>query len=230
MDVNPLIVNIENSNLLEYGNLESSRFEFFPLIYEAAEAMIASEQAVRRSGLERLIELQVGRVSPLVGYLLATRLMEPDLELRVQIVKALAGILEVDDQGQLPATAVYTSVVHYLAGMRTRTIFALLQAAAFDSSIEPMVAKLLSHCSFAGTHLAEIITDRNAPLEIRKESVHFIGRIGYLDALPTLERQASRLESRRNGKNGFKGENQDGDNEATLLASIKEALETLRSP
>jgi hypothetical protein len=230
MDVNPLFVNIENTDLLELHNLDSSRFEFLPLIFDAAEAMISNDRAVRWSGMERLIEMQAGRVSPLVGYLLATRLEEPDLELRVQIIKALAGILDKDDQGQLPKTTVYQSVVGFMAGIRTRTVFAILKAVDFDASIEPMAAKLLSNCSFAGTHLADIMANRNTPMAIRKQAIHFIGRIGYLDALASMERQATRIESRRNGNNGYLGDNSDGDDEAELLASIKDALEKLRLP
>jgi len=230
MDVNPLLINIKNTDLLELHNLDSSRFEFLPLIYDAAEAVISSDRAIRWSGVERLTEMQAGRLSPLVGYLLATRLDEPDLELRVQIIKALAVLLEKDDQGQLPKSAVYQSVVGFMAGIRTRTVFSLLQAVDFDPSIEPMAAKLLGNCSFAGTHLAEIMANRNAPVAIRIQAVHFIGRIGYLDALASLERQVTRMESRRNGNNGMLGDNLDGDDEADLLASMKEALETLRLP
>jgi len=229
MDVNPLFVNIENTDLLELENIDSSRFEFLPLIYDAAEAMVSNDRAIRWSGVQRMIEIQAGRVSPLVGYLFTTRLEEPDLELRVQIIKALVGMLEKDDQGQLPKTAVYQSVAGSLAGIRTRTVFSILQAVDFDPSVEPMAVKLLSYCSFAGTHLADIMANRNAPARIRKQAVHFIGRIGYLDALASLERLENRIETRRNG-NGLVNDNLDEDEVADLLTSIKQALETLRSP
>jgi hypothetical protein len=230
MDVNPMFVNVEDTDLLELENLDSGRFEFLPLIYDAAEAMISADRMVRWSGVERLIELQAGRVSPLVGYLLATRLEEPDLELRAMVVKALARILDKDDQGHLPKTAVYQSVVGFMSRIRTRTVFSILQAVDFDPSIEPMAVKLLSNCSFAGTHLADIMANRNAPMAIRKQAVHFIGRIGYLDALASLERQATRMESRRIGNNGFSSDNSDGDDEADLLAVMKETLDMLRMP
>jgi hypothetical protein len=230
MDVNPMFVKIEDTDLLELQDLDSGRFEFLPLIYDAAEALVSADRRVRLSGMERLIELQAGRVSPLVGYLLATCLEEPDLELRARAVKALAGILDKDEHGHLPKTAVYQSVVGFLSRMRTRTVFSILQAVDFDPSIEAMALELLSNCSFAGTHLADIMANRNAPMGIRKQAVHFIGRIGYLDALSSLERQATRMESRRIGNNGFSSDNSDGDDEADLLAVIKETLDILRLP
>jgi hypothetical protein len=51
--------------------------------------------------------------------------------------------------------------------------------------------------------------------------------MGYLDALPVLERLASRLEARCNGRSEL-GES-DGD-EAALLCLIQSSLELLRAP
>jgi hypothetical protein len=51
--------------------------------------------------------------------------------------------------------------------------------------------------------------------------------MGYLDALPTLERMASKLESRHNGRSVL---DEMDDDEAELLAVIRSSLELLRAP
>ncbi len=102
--------------------------------------------------------------------------------------------------------------------MRTRQIFALLQVIEFDKSAEEAVSSLLSYCSFAGGHLAQILSNRTAPLSIRRQAAHFIGRIGYLDALPALERLASRLESRRD------------DEDVGILLGLQETIKLLYTP
>lgn len=105
-----------------------------------------------------------------------------------------------------------------LAGMRTRQIFALLQVIEFDKSADEAVSSLLGYCSFAGGHLAQILGNRTAPLSIRRQAAHCIGRIGYLDALPALERLVSRLESRRD------------EEDAGILLGLQETIKLLYTP
>jgi hypothetical protein len=229
MEVNP-ITNVQSSDLLELKDSTSSGFEFLPAIWDATAALISPELERRFSGLKRLEEFNAVHRHPLVSYLLATRIGEPDIELRTRVIKALASVFSMDGEERTSSEVVQLHLRNILAGMRTRQIFALLQVADFDPSAEPVVAALLSYCSFAGGHLAEILLNRHAPLNIRKRAVHFIGRIGFLDALPCLERLETRLESRLNGKQCAPDNRIDESEETSLLPLIQDALAFLQAP
>jgi len=54
--------------------------ELFPAIWNAAEDLANMVPAVRRLALECLENTGAARISPLVSYLIATRLCDPDLE------------------------------------------------------------------------------------------------------------------------------------------------------
>jgi len=230
MDVDPFVVNVNNSNLLEVRELHSGGFEFFSMAWDAAEALTSPDLETRRLGLEQLVEMRAARVSPLIAYLLVTRLTEPDSALRAQVTKAVADVFSPDEEGQYVPEAVRERMKLYLAGMRTRPIFALLQTVEQDPSVEAEVVTLFKHCSYAGAHLSEILMDRSAPLSIRKLAVQFIGRVGYLDGLPALERLSSRLESRKNGSNDLAGDKAEANDVTSLLPLIEEALNFLRAP
>jgi hypothetical protein len=177
--------------------------------------------------LKQLVDQDAVRHHPLVAYLLITRLAEPDIALRAHIVDALADVVVPNGHGEPAHALSFPTLTTHLTGMRTRQIYALLQVVDFDKSNEPRVAGLLDHCSFAGGHLADILTCRTVPLSLRKQAAYFIGRMGYLDALPTLERMASKLESRHNGRSVL---DEMDDDEAELLAVIRSSLELLRAP
>ena len=217
MDANPLIVKSEKTQLLELGERHLNRIETLTAIWEATEALTSSDLLNRIMGLKRLVESSAVQEYSLVAYVLATRIVEPDIELRARIVSALAEVVSID-QSTLRNSGVYKTITSYLAGLRTRQIFALLQVVEFDRSKEESTAELLSYCSFAGEHLGQILTNRQASISIRRQAAKFIGKIGYLDALPTLERMVSRLEDRRE------------EDDSPLYPTLLEAIQLLRSP
>lgn len=219
-------------------------------LWQAAEALASHDVLTRSEGLAQLVKSDAVRRSPLVAYLVATRLADPDIALRTRVVQVLADTLvlsqvtypEAGDASAQPVSgAVQRSLVSYLGELRTRQIYALLQVVDFDRSCEPLVSCLLSYCSFAGEHLAEILADRNAPLSMRKQAAYTIGVIGYLDALPHLNRLAARLEVRWKDRVGGNGGNGSGleelepvpldeNDEASLLPVIQSSLHLLNAP
>jgi hypothetical protein len=222
MDTDPIIVNIEQPDLIELNPSNSNKAEVLPVIWEALESLTSPELMNRITGLRRIIKLDAASQYPLVVYVLMTRITEPDIELRTRIVQLLGSLLDLDvrspKKAALSLEAVKKTLTTSLAGIRTRQILALLQVIEFDKSAEEAVSSLLSYCSFAGGHLAQILSNRIAPLSIRRQAAHFIGRIGYLDALPALERLASRLESRRDQE------------DAGILLGLQETIKLLYTP
>lgn len=192
-------------------------------LWESAEAISSPELNERKRGFERLIELDVISRSPLIAYLLATRIVEPDLTLRAYIVRVLAGILKTDSPDNLSPEIVRYTLVNYLSQIDLREILALLQLAEIDPYAEEQIVHLLSTCSCAGEHLINIANNRETSLPIRKLSIKFIGKVGYLEALPDLLRLETRLKTKAKS-------NHNEDSQTSLLPLIIESLTLLRAP
>lgn len=212
-DVSP-----EQSEQLTLDESDPGRLELMSVIWEAAESLTSTDTINRVNGLERLIEYDAIRQLPLVAYILVTRLEEPDIELRTKIVRYLGNLINSDSFTSGQTQKVQTTLMTTLASMRTRQVFALLQVSEYDKTAEASVMDLLSCCSYAGSHLSEILSNRELPREIRKQAAFYIGQIGYLDALPVLERMANRLQTR--------GDEQ----EALILPVLQDAVLLLTAP
>ncbi len=229
MDLDTLYLTPVQPTFLEVIETSSGLLELFPAVWSAAEGLTSPDVHVRSAALTRLVELGAPRLSPLISYLLATRILEPDLELRCRIVRVLGELLIADGSGRQVHDAVRRHLIGYLAQMRTRPIFSLLQAGLADPELENHITHLLNNCPHASTHLAEIFSERGISLDIRQQAVHFVGLAGFLEALPALERLASRLEARRNGQQSMPfAPPPTTQDESKLLREINQTLMMLR--
>jgi hypothetical protein len=197
--------------------------------WAALEAFNAPEIETRQYGFERLVQLDVIRKSPLATYILATRILEPEIQLRLPIVRCLAGLISPAPGDPPVAGAVISYLQSYLSQMRTRPIFSLLQVAEFDPEACESVAALLKACSFAGNQLAQIITNHALPVPIRRQAVSFTSQPGFLAAIPALERMVRRIEARYSPGESFLSIPPEQDDEASLLPYMREALDALRA-
>ncbi len=222
MDIDPVIVGVNQSNTIALQEAQTSGLEAYSEIWQSAQDLVHPDVRVRRAGFARLVDMQAARYYPLAAYLLTTRITEPDIQLRSSIVREIAAVFAPDLDGMLPPDEVRNFLVSALAQMRKRPIYALLQVSSADPQMYPQVVRLIGKCSFAGTQLADILADRQAPMGIRHLAVRLIGDIGYLSAKPLLERQAARLENRQNGQNGCIQPGEIG-----LIPAITEALNKL---
>jgi hypothetical protein len=238
MDDDPYpTINIPHKALISFGepcgakivgaNVGGNTVEKTSVVWGAAEALTSPDLETRQAGLEELVSQDAVRQHPLVAYLLISKLVEPDIALRAHIVDALSDVVIPNGHGEPALAPSYNTLATHLTGMRTRQIYALLQVVDYDKSNEDKVIGLLDHCSFAGGHLSCILATRTVPVHMRKWAAYFIGQMGYLDAMPILERLAARLETRQNGRSELGGMDED---EADLLSSIRSALELLRAP
>lgn len=229
-EFDPLFVNLEQLALFEWGESTSAAIELFPAVWSALEALVSTEPEARKTGLEKLEELNAARFSPLVAYVLVTRIAEPELELRAGVVRILSQVLLADQQGKLAPEPVRSLVKTHLALMRTRQVYSLLQLAVHDASMEAPAARLLNACVYAGNHLGEILADREMPLTVRIAAVKMIGLVGYVDAIPVLERILARLESRLNGQSSMPFATPAEGNESALVSALQSTLKILRLP
>jgi hypothetical protein len=196
----------------------------------AMENLTAPEASTRHLALDKLLELSAPRFSAVVAYLLVTRITDPDLSLRRRVVEALGAVLAPDSEGFPAPEDVRISLHHYLSQMRTRQVFAILQVAAPEEDIMERVARLLDACPFAGNHLLDILNDQKAPLEIRKMAAAMLGRVGFLDALSSLEKLQIRLEAKINGQRTMPFAPTDHSDEAELLSPVQASISILRAP
>ncbi len=230
MTLEPASANLLQLTLFDIQDTNSTAFELFPKVWAAAEALADSQGEVRLSGLACLEELKAARYSPLISYLLFNLLTDPDLCIRVRVIRLLAEALNSDAEGQFALENVRQVLLYHLGHIRKGQIYALLEAAVADASVEPAIAHLLKNNCLAGDDLAEILSDRKTPLAIRERAASFIGRVGFVDATPSVERLVARLELRANGQQAFSFNQADMLDETYLLPGLKELLSTLQAP
>jgi hypothetical protein len=230
MDTDPLRLETIQPQLFVYGEASEGTLELFPTVWGACEELIAPDVASRRRGMEKLIEIKAPRLSSLVTYLFATRMGEPDLELRKQVVVALADVLVLDQNGLAAPENVRRTLAACLNKMTSATIQYLLEAGAADPELEERLAVLFNACPEAGMPLSEILSERKNALDIRLQAARLIRLVGYLDTIGDLERLEIRLESRIAGQQVMPFAPPAMQEEQALLGEIRSALLALREP
>ena len=230
MELDELFLKPSQPTLFDLGETSQGPLELFPAIWHLSEGMISSDVAVRRTAIKQMVETDAARLLSLVAYLLTTRIIEPDTGIRATVIAALSDILLPDRDGLPPSESVRQILTSYLSQMRTRQIYALLQVLPDRPALEQGVARLLNACPYAGNQLTDILASRRVPIEIRRYAVRLIGLVGYLDAIPALERQLARLESRLNGQQSMSFAPVDMVEDAVLIPDIRRALAFLQSP
>jgi HEAT repeat protein len=216
--------------LWQQQNVAAGFLELFPAVWGLAEALCGPDVSQRREALARLEELGAPRLSPLVAYLIGTRLGDPDLGVRGRAVRILGDLLTPDPHGKVTPETVRRYENAFLSQMRTRRVFNLLEVAVADPEATPHISRVLDASPYAGRHLSDIALDRMMPLPHRKQAVLFIGTVGYLEAIPALERLAARLEARLSGQQAmtFAPPSQSEENE--LLPIVRSVLHLLQAP
>ena len=186
--------------LFVYGVPAAKIDELMPAVWSATEALASPDPTTRHHAIDALLELGVQRVSPLVAFMIATCLSDPDIYIRRRVAYILADLIINEPVVSQTPENVRKTVSNYLHNMREETIFGLLEVAAIDPLVEKTVYHLFNACPYAGKYLGDIVSQWKNPLPIRQKAVYFIGLVGYLDALPVLMRILNRLEARQNGQ------------------------------
>lgn len=224
MDVEQEALLVSQLPLFEFGDITTGMVELFPTVWGAAESLSSAESKQRQQGLDLLVKCGATRLSPLVNYVIFTRITDPDMEFRSLVVRALADVLTPDEKGRPAPEPVRQHLVAQLARLRTREIYALAQLLAYNPDQMPQVARLMNSCPYAGHHLADLAASRKAPLEIRRYAIQLAGEVGYCDMIPTLERMLARLETRVNGQQTMSFAPPAGIEDEELLPDVKGAL------
>lgn len=226
MDSDPVLLGVNRSDLQNFPSTQFFAFEQGIEFWKAAQDLIHPDIEVRRSGFEQITALGAASQSPLLAYLLVSRLAEPDLPLRARIVQQISRLLNLPFNSKQAANEVLYFLKTNLSQLDRNQIVSLLDLAESDADTYSHVCKIISQCSHAGDHLTEIVADRQSPGPIRRLAVCLIGDIGYLCAISTLKRIKKRIESRcRSSVMGIARLNGD----TALLPDIREALKKLKT-
>ena len=115
-------------NLIVLEDLDAeAAMELFPAAWQAAEKLLSSDVKTRYTGLDELLTSQAARVSPLIAYLVVTRLFDPDREMRIRVVETLANILRRDENGQYAPEAVRSQIVSGLSQLGDQGLQSLIE-------------------------------------------------------------------------------------------------------
>jgi hypothetical protein len=196
-------------------------------VWSALEQLVSEKLEQRKNGLQKIVELQAIDKYPLVVYVVSTRLVEPDISLRADVVRLIATFHSINYQKKESSKEIFKTLYDYFDQIRNRQIYSLLQVAIYDTSLVDDVSYLIGLCSYAGRYLTEIVTDRKNPLELRVESLKIIESVGFIDVLPELNRILSRYERKNDSKPLRVKENGIRNDREVLIPLLGKTIEAL---
>lgn len=215
--------------LFDYFSTSLGVSELFPAVWGALEMLIGPGSDGKNAALDTLSENDAVRFSPLVAYILTTRINEPDLDIRCRVIKMIGDTLIQNSEGQIAPDEVRQILAYYLSQMRTRQIYSILQALVQQNSLISHAGRLMNFSPYAGSHLAGLAGSRQTPIDIRQQAIKLIGFVGFLDALSDLERIMIKLESRVNGQQAMPFAPSTSTEETVLLTELTNTIDILRS-
>lgn len=203
--------------------------ELFPAVWQAAEKLAAARDDTRHHALDELLKLGAPRFSPLVAYVMATRLSDPNLSFRARIIEALANVLRLDKDGRPAPDEVRGMLVNFMTGLERETVRLILDVVVVFPEANGHVTKLFNLSYAVGEHLSAILADRAISVDVRKIAAYFIGKIGFIEAMPALERLRNRIQSRQGGQKSMPFAPPSSADENNLLTDVNVAISLLKA-
>lgn len=199
----------------------------------AGEMFVSPHVEERRRGFAILVGSEAARRSSLTPYLLATRIDEPDLELRAQIVQALADYFELRGHEYRYPAELRVAIAAHLRRFERPHVLALLEAYrarpdGASASGPAGLAHLLERIPNASVHLVRAAGDKTLSFEVRQAAIHLIGEVGFTDALSALSGLITRLEGRVAGQLTMAFAPNDHPDDEQLLPALRSAIGALQ--
>jgi hypothetical protein len=183
--------------LFVYGEPAENITELLPAVWKATQALISPDSVTRQSGLDAVLELGAQRASPLVAYLIATCLGDPDLQLRRRAIYIVSDLITIEPGGMPANEEIRKVIISYLQNATERIVYSLLEVALIDPYSDSSIYQIYNICPLTGKCLGDILADGKNPLPVRQKAIHFVGWVGYTETLPILKRLLDRLEKRQ---------------------------------
>jgi hypothetical protein len=186
--------------LFVYGEPTENIADLLPVVWNATECLASADAITRQHGIDAILELGAQKVSPLVAYMIATRLADSDIYIRRRAIYILADLITWEPGDRPEVDSIRRSVTNYLRDMGEETVFRILEVAVMEAQAEKPIYHLLNACPSAGKYLGNMLTEWKNPLAIRQKAIYFVGLVGFMEVLPVLERLLDRLEARQSGQ------------------------------
>jgi len=162
--------------------------------WQAAEMLTSPDNLTREQGLDLLQNSPLPGQAPLIAYLLADKLTDPELSIRRQSLQILGNLLAEEQQTFDPGNQVIRHLHGALLQFTREDYLKMLEISQEYLSAEDDLIMVLRLCSFAGSHLGGIVYDRKTDLALRKKAIYFAGRVGFIEIKEMLERLLQRVE------------------------------------
>lgn len=201
--------------------------------WTAAEMFVSAHVEERRRGFAILNGSEAARRSALTPHLLASRVDEPDLELRAEIVQALADYFEIRGREFRYPPELRGAVTAAVRKFDRAEIQALLELhhAAREGrlALRPeALVRLWERLPTASPTLTRLAGERGWPLPLRQAAIEAIGQVGFTDAAPVLEGLLARIEGRRAGQLTMLFAPSDWPEDQALLPALRDTLTRLQ--
>ena len=168
-------------------------------LHLALEEVFSPDQAVRSEALDRLVDLDAHRRSPLAISILVGRIIDPSPDIRAKIVEMISECLRKDDgQAKIP-DKVRFHLRRSLSEIGEREILALLELLSTREMLD-RICYILNECSQSGDNLVQFLLNRNLDISIRIAASEAIGGVGFLQAKPAIESFERRLSNLVSGQ------------------------------
>lgn len=200
--------------------------------WTAGEMFVSPHVEERRRGFAILCGTEAARASALTSHLLASRVDEPDLGLRAQIVHVLADYFEIREREHRYPPEVRGAVAGHLRKFDRPQVLALLDLhrAGREAKIAlrpDVLVRICERIPNASVLLTHIAGDRSAPMPLRQSAIELVGQVGFTDAYPALQGLLLRLEGRRAGQLTMLFAPSDWPEDQALLPALRETLGVL---
>lgn len=202
--------------------------ELFPAVWHASQGLADPSLEIRRSSLSKLEKLEVVRLSPLVAYLVASRLSEPDDNLRQEIVRVVGSVLLPDNLGRSAPEEVRACLTFYFSTIGREIVENLIRVVVLEPELRPSITRILNLCPNGGRLLMDILTDRRHTVETRRQAAELIGLVGFIECRSGLERLLARLQAKQKGQHGMSFAKPESLDESALLPVLQTTLTLLQ--
>jgi hypothetical protein len=202
--------------------------------WTAAEMFVSAHVEERRRGFALLNGSEAARRSALTPHLLASRVDEPDLLLRAEIVQALSDYYEIRGREYRYPPELRGAVTAAVRKFDRGEVQALLElhhaARAGLVELRPeALMRLWERLPTASPMLTRLAGDRGFPLPLRQAAIEAIGQVGFTEAVPVFEGLLARIEGRRAGQLALlPWAPSDWPEDEALLPALKATLDRLQ--
>ncbi len=154
--------------LFDLGEDSSGIIELFPGVWHLAEMAISSDTRTRWIAVTRLQRITCGTAAAFDHLSACDPHTRPRSRDPFSGYPVTADVLSPDEHGRLAPESVRQCLKGYLAQIRTRWIYSMIQILPVYQRLEGPVANLLNACPYAGNQLADILASRKVSLDIRR--------------------------------------------------------------